>query len=96
MQKELLDELFNKFEAACYHIDGVECWSARELQTILGYAKWQNFILVIEKAKQACINVGGMVQDHFTDVSKMVEIGSGTKRPIDDVALTRYACYLVA
>ena len=96
MKKELIDELFQKFEAACYLIENTECWSARELQTILGYAKWDNFLNAIEKAKNACEGAGERVQDHFADVGKMVEIGSGTQRSIPDIALTRYACYLTA
>lgn len=96
MKKELIVELFEKFEAACYLIEDTECWSARELQTILGYAKWDNFLNTIEKAKNACEGAGEPIQDHFADVGKMVEIGSGTQRRIDDIALTRYACYLIA
>ena len=63
---------------------------------LLGYAKWENFAKVIEKAKIACRNAGHSVEDHFPDVRKMVDIGSGAERPIDDIALTRYACYLIA
>lgn len=96
MKKELILELFEKFEAACYLIEDTECWSARELQTILNYAKWDNFLNAIEKAKNACEGAGERVQDHFADSGKMVEIGSGTQRRIDDIALTRYACYLIA
>ncbi len=61
-----------------------------------GYSKWDNFLNVIEKAKKACENAGGMVSDHFADVGKMVPLGSGSERQIDDMALTRYACYLIA
>lgn len=96
MKKELIDELFLKFEAACYLIKDTECWSARELQTILGYAKWDNFLNAIEKAKNACEGAGEKVKDHFADVGKMVELGSGSQRRIEDIALTRYACYLIA
>ena len=96
MKKELIIELFEKFEAACYLYKEIECWSARELQTILGYSEWRNFVKVIDKAKEACQNVGEQVINHFVDVNKMVGIGSDTKRQIKDVALTRYACYLVA
>lgn len=96
MKKELIIELFEKFEAACYLVEDTECWSARDLQPILGYSKWDNFLNAIEKAKNACDAAGERVQDHFADVGKMVEIGSGTQRLIDDIALTRYACYLIA
>lgn len=77
-------------------LDGVECWSARDLQFLLGYSKWENFEKVINKAKEACKNVGGEVQNHFPDVRKMVSIGSDADREISDIALTRYACYLIA
>jgi len=96
MKKELIEELFQKFEHACYSASGVECWSARELKVILNYAKWDNFLKVIQKAKDACLNAGEEVSDHFADIGKMVELGSGAQRQIEDVALTRYACYLIA
>ena len=96
MKKGLIAELFLQFEQACYHYKGIECWSARELQKILGYTEWRNFIKVIDKAKDAATNVGEKLSDHFVDVSKMVEVGSSAKRELDDIALTRYACYLVA
>ena len=64
--------------------------------SLLGYKLWQNFTKVIDKAKEACVNVGQNVEDHFIDVNKMVVIGSGAERQIDDIMLTRYACYLVA
>ncbi len=96
MKKELIHELFEKFEQACYLIKDVECWSARELQEILGYSKWSNFYNVIQKAKESCKNAGIKIEDHFTDIGKMVELGSGSTRTLDDIALTRYACYLIA
>ncbi|MBU1680062.1 MAG: DNA damage-inducible protein D [Bacteroidetes bacterium] len=96
MKKELIDELFLKFEHACYLLQGVECWSSREMQEIFNYAEWRNFLKVIDKAKSSCINSGESVPNHFVDINKMVAIGSGADRPVDDIALTRYACYLVA
>jgi DNA-damage-inducible protein D len=96
MKKELIAQLFERFESACYLYNGLECWSARELQTILGYTKWHNFVNVIEKGKTACGNAGEIILDHFADVGKMVRLGSGSEREITDMALTRYACYLIA
>lgn len=96
MKKELIAKLFQRFEMACYLYEGIECWSARELQEILGYSKWDNFINVIDKAKESCANAGFQISDHFADVGKMVVLGSGSQRTIEDIALTRYACYLVA
>jgi DNA-damage-inducible protein D len=96
MKSDLIKELFLQFEQACYDYNGIECWSARELQPILGYARWENFANTIEKAKSACENAGQQITDHFRDVTKMVEIGSKTKRDLEDIALTRYACYLIA
>lgn len=96
MKKEQIEELFRKFQNACYLYEGVECWSARELQEILGYTKWENFSKVIEKAKSACRASGIEMKYHFPDVGKMIDLGKGAQRQIEDVALTRYACYLVA
>ena len=96
MKREIISELYQGFEAAAIEVDGVECWSARDLQPLLGYSKWENFFKVIEKAKEACRNTGNSDADHFPDVGKMVGIGSGTERKVDDMLLTRYACYLVA
>ena len=96
MKQELIVELFQRFEEACYLYNEMECWSARDLQEILGYAEWRNFLKVVEKAKSACENSGVSMSDHFVDVNKMVTLGSGSQREIDDIALTRYACYLIA
>ncbi len=75
---------------------GVEFWLARDLQHLLGYAKWDNFLNVVSKAKTACEVSGHQVSDHFADVGKMVDLGSGSQREVPDLLLTRYACYLVA
>lgn len=96
MKSDEIKNLFSQFEAAASELEGVECWSARELQNLLGYSKWENFEKVIQKAKDACMNAGELIENHFPDIRKMVEIGSSTERPVDDIALTRYACYLIA
>nr|WP_295771341.1 DNA damage-inducible protein D [Rhodoferax sp.] len=96
MKKELIQRLHKSFEDCAHQNEGVEFWLARELQELLGYTQWRNFEAVIDKAKMACEKAGQAVSDHFADVSKMVDIGSQTQRPVDDMALTRYACYLVA
>ena len=96
MKIEFISELFKKFEDACYDFDGVECWSARELQDILGYSQWRNFKNVIDKAQKSCEQAGEEAKNHFAEFSKMVEIGSGAQKPVEDIALTRYACYLIA
>ena len=91
MKKEIIAMLLSKFENACYSFNGVECWSARELQEILGYTKWENFLKVIDKAKQACKNTNGNIPDHFPDIRKMIGLAKGAEREIADFALTRYA-----
>ncbi len=74
---------------------GQEFWSARELFSVLDYVKWDKFLNVINKAKQACKNSGQEPENHFPRVEKLVEIGSGAKRDIGDIHLSRYACYLI-
>jgi DNA-damage-inducible protein D len=96
MKHELVVKLHSQFEEFAHTDEGVEYWFARDLQELLGYSKWENFKNAIEKAKTACEQSGHLVQDHFPDVRKMVDIGSSTQREIEDIALTRYACYLIA
>ncbi len=96
MKKEDILALFKSYENAACMIDETECWSARDLQKLFGYSLWQNFCNVIDKAREACINVGQPISDHFIDINKKVELGSGAFREVDDIMLTRYACYLVA
>ena len=96
MKGDEILELFERFEQAATRIDDVECWSARGLCPLLGYTDWRNFLKSVEKAKDACINAGEKVSDHFVGINKMVSLGSGSQRSIEDILLTRYACYLIA
>lgn len=96
MKKEIISKLTRSFEDFVNEADGIEFWFARDLLQLLGYTKWSNFRLVIQKAKDACKNSNQNVQDHFADVSKKVRIGSDAEREIEDIMLTRYACYLIA
>ncbi|MBI5434033.1 MAG: DNA damage-inducible protein D [Planctomycetes bacterium] len=96
MKKERISKLFERFEGIARAEQGVEFWLARELQPLLGYTEWRNFDAVLDKAKTACGQAGQRLSDHFVEVNKMVGLGSGASRSVDDVALTRYACYLIA
>jgi DNA-damage-inducible protein D len=96
MEKQIIIKLHKNFEDCSHEKNGVEFWYARELQELLGYDQWRNFESVIEKAKIACVNAKQKVSDHFADISKMVDIGSGAQKSITDTMLTRYACYLIA
>ena len=97
MKKELIQTLTDTCEGHAQQTEtGVEYWLARDIQHLLGYAEWRNFGLVISKAKTACEVSGQRVTDHFVDVNKMVDLGSGSQREIDDIMVTRYACYLIA
>jgi DNA-damage-inducible protein D len=96
MEISVITQLSKTFEEAAYEQDGIEYWLARELQVLLGYNEWRNFIHAIDKAKESCKNTSENVSDHFVDVNKMVSIGSGAAREQHDIMLTRYACYLIA
>jgi DNA-damage-inducible protein D len=98
MDKEIIVKLHSQFEKIVQVETeaGTEYWLARDLQELLGYSQWRNFMPVIEKAVLACKNAGFEPGDHFAHVRKKVDIGSGASREIDDIALTRYACYLIA
>ena len=98
MKKELIAELHQNFEQILRISEDseVEFCFARDLQTVLGYAQWRNFEAIIQKAITACANAGYDPADHFANARKMVPLGSGAEREIDDIALTRYACYLIA
>ena len=97
MKIDFIHKLTSTFEAHAQQTEeGIEYWLARDLQALLGYAKWENFLNVINKARIACENSGQQAADHFPDVRKMVDLGSGSQRHIDDIMLTRYACYLIA
>ncbi|MCK5853435.1 DNA damage-inducible protein D [bacterium] len=97
MKSQIIQSLTNNFESFASKTDeGVEFWLARDLQELLGYTQWRNFAAVIEKAKTACKLSIQEVADHFADVSKTIDMPKGAKKEIDDIMLTRYACYLVA
>jgi DNA-damage-inducible protein D len=98
MDKNIIHQLHADFErcAKSDEATGVEYWFARDLQKLLGYTQWRNFEPVIEKAMTACIAAGENTDDHFARARKMVGIGSGAKKEVDEIALTRYACYLIA
>ena len=97
MKQDTVNSLTSAFEAHAQEADnGIEFWLARDLQHLSGYAEWRNFTAVISKAKTACEVSEHSISDHFVDVNKMVDLGSGTQREVDDIMLTRYACYLIA
>lgn len=96
MKKELIITLTKSFEESAFEYQGVECWSARELQILLEYKDWRNFENVINKARESCKNAGNIVFEHFVDVTKTIEMPNNAKKEIPDVLLTRYACYLIA
>lgn len=97
MNSESIQQLTATFEAHAQQTEsGIEYWLARDLQPLLGYTQWRNFVSIISKARTACERSDRQVADHFADVSKMVDLGSGSQREVEDIMLTRYACYLIA
>lgn len=98
METALVQQMQNQLDTLAQTVpdEPVEFWFARDLQEPLGYARWENFLTAIERAISSCESVGSSVSDHFRGVTKMVSLGSGSQRPVDDFMLTRYACYLIA
>jgi len=96
MEKQIISRLRTLFEEAAQQQNSIEFWFARDLQKLLGYDKWENFLNAIEKAKEACKNSGQDILDHFPGVRKTIPMPKGATKEIEDFMLTRYACYLIA
>ncbi len=96
MQKETIIHLQKTFEEYAQIVDDIEFWYARDLQKLLEYNEWRNFLNVIEKAKTSCKTAGQNVADHFVDINKTISMPKGASKEIEDFMLTRYACYLIA
>lgn len=96
MKNEVIIKLTKSFEESAHTEDGVEYWMARDIQELLEYDEWRNFLHVIDKAKMSCQKSGHFPGDHFVEVNKMVSLGSGGTREVPDIVLSRYACYLIA
>lgn len=96
MEKELIFRLNKHFDEFAYFHDGIEYWLARELQTLLGYSEWRNFLNIVIKAKESCETAGESINDHFVDINKTIAMPKGASKLIPDIILSRFACYLIA
>ena len=101
MDLQKINEYKSRFDTIAKHIeddngDTMEVWYARELQNVLGYARWENFVVAINRAMESCKTQNINIDDHFREVTKMVVLGSNAERSVKDFMLTRYACYLIA
>ncbi|MBA3722509.1 MAG: DNA damage-inducible protein D [Parachlamydiaceae bacterium] len=96
MKRAIINQLTKSFEDAVHVEQDIEYWMARDIQELLEYNEWRNFLNVIDKAKIACEKSLQNIENHFVDVNKMVKLGSGSDREIPDIMLSRYACYLIA
>jgi len=96
MKTEVIQSLTESFESYAHFTENVEYWFARDLMSLLGYSDWRNFLNAVAKSKISCESSGNAVSDHFVDVNKTIDMPKGAKKDIDDIMLTRFACYLIA
>ena len=96
METDRILKLNKTFEEFAYQQDGIDYWLARELQSLLGYTEWRNFLNAIDKAKESCKTSGEAVSNHFVEVNKTIPMPKGASKEVSDFMLTRYACYLIA